>query len=149
MIHIRNQQDQRFYDWVRHVFREQLNMNVDFDAEKCVTKAIDKDGEELLAVVVFHDMLEGVRMEMSIASLSPEWCKRRVLFDCFDFCFNICGVQRIYTQVMGSNEKALELNKRLGFQLNTVLPGFQQDIDGNILDNHVFTMTKDECRWIK
>lgn len=148
MIHVRDQQDQRFLDWVRVNFRETIGLDVNFDKNTCLTKAIDRDKKELLAVVVFHDFIPGHRMEMSIASADPKWCNRKVLFNCFDYCFNICEVNRIYTQVMGNNPKALEMNKRLGFREMAVLPGFTVDIDGKAHDNHVFSMNKKECRWI-
>lgn len=149
MIYVRNTQDQRLLDFSKIVFRDQVNMDINFKREECITKAVDEDGQELLAVIIFHDYIDRLRMEMSIAAVSPKWCNRRVLFECFDFCFNICGVQRIYTQVMGPNEQALSLNKRLGFELIADLPDFQKDIDGNALNNQVFTMTKEQCRWIK
>ncbi len=148
MICIRDVQDERLYDWVHAVFRDKINLEVKFDPKKCATKAIDRDKEELLAVVVFHDYLPNHRMEMSIASVSPKWATRKVLFDCFNYCFNICKVNRIYTQVMASNQEALEMNRRLGFKELEALPEFTQDLSGDLHDCHVFTMNKNECRWI-
>jgi len=148
MIRIIDQQDQIFLDFVRSNIRQNVGLDVNYKQETCKTKAIDRDGEELLAVVVFHDFIPGHRMELSIAAKSPKWGTKKVLFNCFDYCFNICEVNRIYTQVLGNNTKALEFNKRLGFEEIAILPEFTQDIYGKAQDNHVFTMTKKECRWI-
>ena len=150
MIYVRDLPDQALLNWAARIFQDQCNIDALFtlDGGKCQVKAVDRDGEELLAAVLFHDYIPGVRMEMSIASVSPKWCNRRVLFECFNYCFNICDIKRIYTQVHGNNEVAKAMNKRLGFNLLAVLPEFQKTRDGEIVETTVFTMTKDQCRWI-
>jgi hypothetical protein len=40
------------------------------------------------------------------------------------------------------------MNKRLGFTELAVLPDFVVKTTGEVTDNHVFTMTKNECKWL-
>jgi len=148
MINIRDVREQSVLDWATIVFRRSAGINTNFDLEKIAMKAVDRDGKDLLAVIVISDLVDGERLEMSVASVDPTFLTKKVLFDCFNFCFNICGVKRIYTQVIGENEKALEFNKRLGFKEIVVLPEYTRNAAGEMKDNHVFIMAKNECRWI-
>lgn len=147
MINIRPTKDQGVLLWAQKYLYEHQRLPTSFDPNKCQWIAID-DGKDLLAVIIFHDYYYPARIEMSIASKSPRFCTRKVLSYCFNFCFNIAKVERVYTQVCGNNAKALEWNKRLGFKETAVLPDFTIDLDDKIHDNHVFTMTKKECNWL-
>jgi RimJ/RimL family protein N-acetyltransferase len=109
--------------------------------------AID-DGKDLLGVVVFHNYQPPATIEISIITVSNKWCTKSVLLSCFDYCFNIAKVKRIYTQVCASNHVAINMNKRLGFTELAVLPDFVVKTTGEVTDNHVFTMTKNECKWL-
>lgn len=151
MVNIRKLQCQEFLDWAAMVFYYEDGLVTNFKIESCHVIGVDMevDGKlELIAVIIFHNFLLPHKMEISIATKSPKWCTRRVLFECFDYCFNIAKINRIYTQVMASNKKALDMNRRLGFEEVAVLPEFTPDAEDKLHDNHVFTMTREQCRWI-
>jgi RimJ/RimL family protein N-acetyltransferase len=139
-------QDPRLIEWAKPHF-ERANVDTSFSVGSCKMKAVyNKD--QLLAVVFFHNYVPGLRIEMSIASASPRWASKQVLTKCFEYCFNECNIERIYTQVMGSNTKALEMNKKLGFKEVAVLPQFCLDVHRRLQDTHIFSMTKNECKWL-
>lgn len=148
MINIRDVQDERIVRWAQNRLREDLGLNVYFDPATSTTLTIDND-EELFAVVVFTNYQPPATIEMSIYSQDRRWCSRKVLKECFRYCFETLGVRRIYTQVKSDNKKALDMNKRLGFEEIAVLPEQIVDMAGNVLDNHIFTMTRENCKWLE
>lgn len=145
-MNIINSKDPRLIEWARPYF-ESANVDTSFTADSCSMKAIE-DGNNLLAVVFFHNYIPGARIEMSIASASPKWASKEVLTNCFEYCFNECNIERIYTQVMGSNAKALKMNRKLGFKEVAVLPQFCLDVHRRLEDTHIFTMKRNECKWL-
>ena len=102
----------------------------------------------MLGVVVFYNHVPKVRLEMALIGLSPKWLTKKVIVNCFDYCFNVVKVNRLYTQVTGNNTHALEINKRLGLKELAILPDYVADMNGVMQDNHVFSMTKEECKWL-
>jgi RimJ/RimL family protein N-acetyltransferase len=126
---------------------DKLKVNTIFDPYKSHLISMD-DGADILGVVVLFNYSPPATIEMSIVTESPKWCTRKVLFHCFNYCFNIANVKRIYTQVKGDNRIALEMNRRLGFKEMAVLPDNVVTVDGEVSDNHIFSMTKNECKWL-
>jgi len=146
MIYIRSLQDVRILQWAQNKLRETIRLNPYFDPNSSTVISI-VDDQNILGAVIFTNYQPPATVEMSIVTVSPKWCNRQVLYECFRYCFETLEVKRIYTQVKGDNKKALDLNRRLGFKEIAVLPDYVVDMDDKIHDNHVFTMTKDECKW--
>ena len=147
MIYVREMQDIGLVKWAQEKLSKDLNQKIFFDANDCHVMAVD-DGKDLLAVILFYNMVLPAKIEMAIVSNSPKWCTRNVLYQMANFCFNVCKVKRIYTQVCASNSKALAMNRRLGLRETAVLPESIVKLDGTMEDNHIFTMTESECKWV-
>lgn len=98
---------------------------------------------QLIAGVVYHDYRDG-QIESSIASSSPYWATRSVLYSLFAYPFLQVDVNRMLVTCDESNEKAMKMNKQLGFTPEGILRQLYYPNDGI-----VWGMLKDECKWIK
>lgn len=92
-------------------------------------------------IVGFDNFLNKSSIEMYVAGGGG--ITRRFLRECFRYAFETCGVDRVTAQVDEDNEKALDLDRRLGF----VDEGrIRKGKDGK--DILILGMLRDECRWI-
>lgn len=81
---------------------------------------------------------------MSGAFDDPAWATRKILRRLFSYPFVQLGCRRMTTVTTFDNEAALNLDLRLGFQVEGVLRCmFPGDRDGVLLG-----MLREECRWI-
>lgn len=147
MLHARFVKDLSLLELAQNRIREDLKLNTYFDPYTSLCMAID-NSVELYAIVIFHNYQVNATIETSIVSFNKKWFSKSMCFQFFNYCFNIAKVKRIYTQVCASNHVALDMNKRLGFKEMAVLPDFVLKTNGEITDNHIFSMTKDECKWL-
>ena len=104
---------------------------------------VQQDGQ-LIAGAVFHDYRnEHRQIEASIASDSPRWATRSVLYSLFAYPFNQCDANRLLVTCDESNDKAMKMNKQLGFTPEGILRQMYYPNDAI-----VWGMLKDECKWI-
>ena len=75
---------------------------------------------------------------------TPMVLRHGFLEECFDFMFNHKGVKYLYGLVPGDNEKALKLNKHMGFTERLRLP--EAFADG--VDYVVMELTRDNCKYL-
>lgn len=127
--------DREVAEWVR----QQLRMSGGFG--ECVAMGIVAD-DQLIAGVVYHNW-RPPGIEMSIASLNPRWCNRRILYHLFNYPFNQLGVARITGLVDSSNKSARDFDERLGFVHEGTLRKAHPNDDAEI-----YGMLREECRWI-
>lgn len=106
-----------------------------------VALGVERDGE--LVGAVAYDDFNGASMAMHCAG-EGAWLSRAVLRCLFDYPFRRAGVRAVVGTVSSSNERALSLNRRLGFVERGRVP--DADPDGDIV---VMSMTRGECRWIE
>ena len=105
---------------------------------------VQRDGQ-LIAGAVFHDYRpKNGQIEASIASDSPRWATRSVLYSLFAYPFIQCDANRLLVTCDESNDKAMKMNKQLGFTPEGILRQMYYPNDAII-----FGMLKDECKWIK
>ena len=78
-----------------------------------VAIGVQRDGE-IIAAAVYHDLRQG-QIECSIASTSLRWASRSVLHCLFAYPFNQVGATRLLVQCSEANEKAMKMNRQLGF----------------------------------
>ena len=104
-------------------------------------KSVQKNGQ-LIAGAVFHDYRDG-QIEASIAASSPSWATRSVLYSLFAYPFNQCDANRLLVTCDESNDKAMKMNKQLGFTPEGILRQMYYPNDAI-----VWGMLKDECKWI-
>ena len=67
-----------------------------------------------------------------------------MLWVCFHYPFVKCNCRRMFGQVPETNTRALEFNRKLGFNILTVIPGVF--VDGGVC---VICMERSDCRWLR
>lgn len=73
------------------------------------------------------------------------WLSKDFLRAVFDYPFNQLGIVQIFATVAASNEKALNLDRRVGFKdFARIKDGWK---DGE--DLMVLSMRREDCRWIE
>ena len=107
-----------------------------------VAIGVQRDGE-IIAAAVYHDLREG-QIEASIAATSRRWASRSVLQTLFAYPFNQVGANRLLVQCSEANEKAMKMNRQLGFTQEGRLRQLYAPHDAVL-----WGMLKDECQWIK
>lgn len=115
-------------------------LGVRFDPTQCATITC-ADGDDLLAVVVFS-RFASAHCEMSIASWSPHWAKRRFIAACFDYVFRQCGLCRVNAVCEADNRRSADMMERLGFIQEARLARWFGSKDGVL-----YRMLDNECRW--
>jgi hypothetical protein len=98
----------------------------------------DRNG---LKAGVIYNQFNGVNCEAHIA---VDHLSKEFLWAMFDYPFNQMGVKRITGCVSSANQKALRLDKHLGFEYEATLKGAMPDGDLIIL-----VMWRDKCRFLR
>ena len=80
---------------------------------------------------------------MHVASTSKYFLTRTFLNVVFDYPFNQLGCKKIIATVNSDNEKARNLNEKLGFVLECKIIDAVKS--GDLL---IYTMNKDNCKFI-
>jgi len=115
-------------------------LGTQFDKETmCIGQEIDG---EIGAVIAYTNFQEKSCC-MHVASVSPNWISRDLLWACFDYPFNKLGVNVILAAVASTNEEALKLDRHLGF----VDKAYIEDahLDGDLV---ILAMRRENCRWL-
>lgn len=71
--------------------------------------------------------------------LVPEY-----VFSCFDYPFNQLGLIKLIGLVDSTNDRAIRLDKHLGFHLEATLKDAAPK--GDLL---IFSMTREQCKWLR
>ena len=105
--------------------------------------AIDLDTNRTVGACVMDNWTaNSVQAHFMVAS--PTVLRHGFLEECFDFMFNEKGVKYVYGMVPSDNEKALKLNKHMGFTERLRLP--EAFADG--VDYVVMECTRDNCKYL-
>lgn len=96
------------------------------------------------AVVAYNGFNHRV-CSMHVCGDGGHWIDRQMLRVCFDYAFNHCNCVAVYGQVAANNEKALRLDKHLGFREVFRL----QDAVSDGVDLVILEMRRDQCRWLR
>ena len=97
--------------------------------------------EEIRAVVVFCGFY-GKSCMIHVASEGKHWMTKNFLKKVFDYPFNTLKLKVIIGTVAGNNEKALKLNRHLGFKDVAFIPDAHENGDLVILE-----MRPENCKW--
>ena len=105
------------------------------------TKAIglEQDGK-LVAGTIFNSSFGN---SVCIHLACDKSLTREFIWFCFYYAFDQLSVKKLIGMVDCTNEKALRLNKRLGFIRECVIKDGSRNGDMVIM-----TMTRDQCRWL-
>lgn len=85
----------------------------------------------------------GASITAHMAGFNDKWANRNILWAVFNYAFNQLKVGKVFGQVPESNTKALEINLKLGFSVETRVKDVFKD--GDLL---VVSMYRDQCRWL-
>lgn len=99
--------------------------------------------DKMVAGIVYSNFSSHNCM-MNIASVSPHWCSRGVLFNIFWYPFVQCKLDRVTALVGKNNKKSRDLCERLGY----VREGSLADWFGPKKPAMIYRMKPSECRWI-
>jgi RimJ/RimL family protein N-acetyltransferase len=103
---------------------------------------IEQDG--IIVAGVVYDNFDGDRCFMHCASDAHYWLTKDFLWYVFDYPFNQLGMEVIVVFVSSNNEKALKMNKHLGFKEECrIKHGFK---DGDMV---ILSMYKNECKYLR
>jgi RimJ/RimL family protein N-acetyltransferase len=76
----------------------------------------------MLAGIVYHDYQpENQTIQLSMAAASPMWARRPIIAGLLKYPFEQLGVYKVWTGTPADNEKALKVNKHIGFKQEAIL----------------------------
>lgn len=100
------------------------------------------DGE-LVGGVVFNGWSPGGSVNAHMAGFRSGWATLELTRTVFQYCFNQLKVKKVFALVPSDNLKALEINRRMGFKDELVVPDVFADADLMVL-----SMRREQCRWL-
>lgn len=103
---------------------------------------LERCGEIVAAVM--YDQFNGASVCMHVAAEGKRWLNREFLWFAFYYPFVQMGVNVVIGLVAKENHAARKFDEHLGFVLKAELPDAHPS--GALL---IYTMRKDECRWLK
>lgn len=98
--------------------------------------------DELKAVVVFCDF-RARSCNLHIAAIGSNWMSKKLLWFTFYYAFVKREVKVIIGVISGANEKALKLDRHLGFEEVVRIADAHED--GDLV---IMTMRPHQCRWL-
>lgn len=92
---------------------------------------------------VVYQGYTGASIAIHMAGFHPRWINRDMLWVAFDYPFVKLGVKKLVGHVSSGNQKALELDLKLGFKEEARIADVYADGDLVFL-----SMYKSDCRWL-
>jgi L-amino acid N-acyltransferase YncA len=96
-----------------------------------------------VAVAVGYNGFIGRTCCMHVVIARPALFSRAILREAFEFPFLVAGLEAVLALVDSSNEAALTLDKRIGFEEIARIPN--GGLDGDLV---LLRMLRNECRWL-
>ena len=88
----------------------------------CRAIAVLTDNGKMIAGVVYHDFqLYAQTVQLSMAADSPLWARKPVIAGLLHYPFEQLGVFKVWTATPEANDKALKVNKHIGFRKEAML----------------------------
>ena len=109
-----------------------------------ICQAIGQTYNNKIIVGVMYDGYTGSSIAIHSRCDDPRHVSRHFYFAIFDYPFNVLKVKQLKGLVSTANLKAQKVNEHLGFKREALLKDYFPDGDGI-----VYTMSKNECRWLK
>jgi RimJ/RimL family protein N-acetyltransferase len=105
-----------------------------------ISRSIDG---ELAGGFIFNGWNRGGSVNVHMAGFRSDWATPNMIKQMFRYCFVTLGVKKVLALVPSDNTKALEINRRVGFNQDVVVADVFADCDLVIM-----SMRRDECRWL-
>ncbi len=87
----------------------------------------------------------GASITAHMAGEAPGWCTPTLLWMVFDYAFNQLRCLKVLAPVRSDNSKALAINLRGGFRLETVV----RDVYAPRVHMMVLSMKRETCPWLR
>ncbi len=129
--------DRQVADFVENQLGQDVSFSKDFSA-------IGVGNEQGLVAGVVYNNFEGRDIQSSIASTSPNWASRGVLYAIFAYPFLQLKCARLSALTRSQNVKSNIFLRKAGFRQEGLLRNWYEDDDAI-----VYGMLKNECIWIK
>lgn len=104
---------------------------------------IDEKGD--VEWVVGYTAFIGKTCQMHMVNLKGGYTPKKLLRDAFSYAFEDCGREKVLGVVNSLNTKAMDYDKKLGFNEILRFDGMHDD-GGDLV---VLEMNKANCRWLK
>lgn len=106
-----------------------------------VVSRVDRDNK-LLGGAIYYDFTQK-SISMHIAGFAPGWISKSLLWVTFHYSFRQLGCSSVFCQIRSSNQKVIDLAKKVGFNQEVVI----SDVfpDGDLI---IFRMRAESCRWL-
>ncbi len=78
-----------------------------------------------------------------------DWCSRTLMWMAFDYGFNQLGCHKLLAPVPSDNHRALELDLRAGWHVETLIRDVVKHPDGSVASLFILGMTRDQCKWLR
>jgi RimJ/RimL family protein N-acetyltransferase len=124
---------------LREWISKKLNQNFPVDST-----FIGQIKENKLVAVIGYCNFVGKSCAIHIASEGSHWMSRKLLWASFDYPFNKLEKKVIVTALDANNQKAVRLNRHLGFNIEAVIKDAHEN--GDLM---IMTMRKENCRFLK
>lgn len=92
----------------------------------------------------WYESCNGASVIGHLAGIGKKWMNREYLWYCYYYPFEELKVTKIIGLVESTNLEAQKLDEHMGFRLEATLS--QCAPNGN--DLLIYTMTKDQCKWL-
>jgi len=125
-----------------HMYQLELMVGIVANTRCDITLSRTDDQDRLLGGVIYTNYLLA-SIQVHVASFTPRWLNREFLWFAFSYPFDQLKVKTLYGQVHSENKEGLEFNRKLGFKEVVRLDDFYPT--GQLV---LFTMKRDECRWL-
>jgi len=106
--------------------------------------AIDVKADKPVAACVFDNWTPN-SVQAHFVVENKMALKHGFLEECCDFVFNVAGRKAVYGFIMGDNDKAIKLNKHIGFTEKMRL----EDAWGDGIDYVIMEMKKENCNYLQ
>ncbi len=101
-------------------------------------------GDELLGGVIYNSFNCGGSINIHMAGFAPFWANKDMLWMAFDYPFNQLCVKKVIALVPATNNRALEIDKKMGFKEEARIADVYND--GDLI---VLGMYREHCRWLR
>lgn len=92
----------------------------------------------------YYESCNGASVVGHLGGIGRKWMNREYLWFCYHYPFEVLKVNKIIGLVESTNLEARKLDEHMGFVLEATLENCAPN--GDLL---VYTMTKDQCRFLK
>ncbi len=86
----------------------------------------------------------GRSVQVHMAGRDPRWCSRTLMWNLFNYVFNKLQVERAFATISTGNSRAIALDMRAGWKVETRVKGVYPDGDMLIL-----YMEREGCPWMR